>query len=83
MKALRVVKWALFGLAALLLGRGVLSLAGVGVSVPASIGIIGGADGPTAIYVTGKPAFAWWLVAGLVCVAAALVLHLVCKHKQK
>lgn len=83
MKALNVVKWTLFGLAALLLGRGVLSLAGVGVAQASSIGIIGGADGPTAIFVTGKTNPILWLVAGVVCAATALVLHLAYKHKQK
>ena len=48
----------------------------------ASIGIIGGADGPTAVFVTGNPA---WLIAAVVVVvvvvggAAALYL----RHKNK
>ena len=83
MRALNVVKWTLLGASVLLLGRGVLSLAGVGVAEASSIGIIGGADGPTAIFVTGKTNPALWLVAGVVCVATALALHLVYKHKQK
>lgn len=49
----------------------------------ASIGIIGGADGPTAVFVSGNPA---WLIAAIVSVVvviaggvAALYLH----HKNK
>ena len=49
----------------------------------ASIGIIGGADGPTAVFVTGNPA--WLIAAAVVAVvvgvggAVALYLH----HKNK
>ena len=49
----------------------------------ASIGIIGGADGPTAVFVTGNPA--WLIAAAVVAVVvvvgggAALYLH----HKNK
>ncbi len=50
----------------------------------ASIGVIGGADGPTAVFVTGSPA---WLMAAAVVVvvvivgaAAALYLHNKNKH---
>jgi len=49
----------------------------------ASVGIIGGADGPTAVFVTGSPV---WLIAAIVVAlvvvvggAAALYLH----HKNK
>ena len=50
----------------------------------ASIGIIGGADGPTAVFVTGSPA---WLIAAAALAAvvvagaaAALYLHNKNKH---
>ena len=40
-----------------------------------SIGIIGGADGPTAIFVTGEPAlFAWF--AGISLAIAGLLIFL-------
>lgn len=46
-----------------------------GVALPASVGIIGGADGPTVIYITGS--FSPWLavaaVLGLAALAAALI----------
>ena len=50
----------------------------------ASIGIIGGADGPTAVFVTGSPA--WLIAAAALAVvvvagaAAALYLHNKNKH---
>ena len=49
----------------------------------ASIGIIGGADGPTAVFVTGSPL---WLIAALaaaaVIVGGAVALYLYNKNKQ-
>ena len=54
-----------------------------GMKEAASIGIIGGADGPTAVFVTGNPA--WLIAAAVVAVvvvvggAVALYLH----HKNK
>ena len=50
-----------------------------------SIGIIGGADGPTAVYVTSKPSL--WMVA-FFCITAVIsvtsvVLGLVSLHKAK
>ena len=46
----------------------------------ASIGIIGGADGPTAIFVTGN----WWtLPLGLAVIAAAVVLVVVLLKKRR
>jgi len=50
----------------------------------ASIGIIGGADGPTAVFVTGSPA---WLIAAaalavVVVAGAAAALYLHNKNKQ-
>ncbi len=43
----------------------------------ASVGIIGGADGPTAIFVTGDPGALWVAagVGGLVILAAALIIN--------
>ena len=49
-----------------------------------TIGIIGGADGPTAIFITGKPS-AWevlLLAAGIAAVVAGVVF-LVRKHRKK
>ena len=40
-----------------------------------SIGIIGGADGPTAIFVTGNPLPMILAAAGLVIAAIVLVCH--------
>ena len=50
-----------------LLVRGILwclapALANAGA---ASVGIIGGADGPTAIFVTSEPGFPWGVFAGI------------------
>lgn len=40
-----------------------------------SIGIIGGADGPTAVFVTGR--FPWEIaVLGLLCIGAAIWLYM-------
>ena len=49
-----------------------------------SVGIIGGADGPTAVFVTGSPA---WLIAAaalavVVVAGAAAALYLHNKNKQ-
>ena len=51
------------------------------VSLPAaSIGIIGGADGPTAIFVTGN----WWILPlGLAAITAAVVLVVVLLKKRR
>ena len=49
-----------------------------------TVGIIGGADGPTAIFITGKPS-AWevlLLAAGIAAVVAGVVF-LVRKHRKK
>ena len=45
-----------------------------------SIGIIGGADGPTAVFVSGPPI---WLIAAGVAVAAALIVGIVLYVKKK
>ena len=47
----------------------------------ASIGIIGGADGPTAIFVTGR--FPWYLPVLIVAGIAALVGLLIWYFKKK
>ena len=41
----------------------------------ASIGIIGGADGPTSILVSTSPAPVWWII-GAVALAAAVIFLL-------
>ena len=48
----------------------------------ASIGIIGGADGPTAVFITGNPA--WYLIIRLAVIALGVVGYLCllrCKKK--
>ena len=47
----------------------------------ASIGIIGGSDGPTAIFVTGR--FSWYLPVLIVAGIAALVGLLIWYFKKK
>ena len=46
----------------------------------ASIGIIGGADGPTAVFVSGPPI---WMVAAGVVVAAAIVTGIILYIKKR
>ena len=50
-----------------------------------SIGIIGGADGPTAVFVSGDPMGLILTVAGIVAAAALLVTGIVLwmRHKNK
>ena len=47
-----------------------------------SIGIIGGADGPTAILIAG-PDLSAYLICGVVLAAAAAVWFIICKRKKK
>ncbi|MBQ8917613.1 MAG: sodium ion-translocating decarboxylase subunit beta, partial [Oscillospiraceae bacterium] len=54
-----------------------------GMKEAASIGIIGGADGPTAVFVTGNPA---WLIAAAVVAVVVLLggaVDLYLHHKNK
>jgi len=44
-----------------------------------SVGIIGGADGPTAVFVTGPSL--WWAVPAAAVVILAIVL--ICRHRHK
>ncbi len=44
-----------------------------------SVGIIGGADGPTAIFVTGPSL--WWLIPAAAVVILAIVL--IFRHRHK
>lgn len=46
-----------------------------------SIGIIGGSDGPTAIFVTGSPVAA--IVLAVAVVAAVVTIVLIIKKKRK
>jgi len=47
-----------------------------------SVGIIGGADGPTAIFVAVSPD--WWIYAlGATVIAAAAIALIICKKKRK
>ena len=48
----------------------------------ASIGIIGGADGPTAIFVT-SPTWTHWVVPALILVLGIYGFRRLCKCKQK
>ena len=43
---------------------------------PASVAVIGGADGPTSIFVAGKLGHAWGLYAAAVLLLLALTVHL-------
>ena len=47
----------------------------------ACIGIIGGADGPTAIFVTGG--FPWLLLAAAVAAAVGIAALLIWRHSKK
>jgi len=47
-----------------------------------SVGIIGGADGPTAIYVSGEPLI-WGIAAAAVILAAVGVVVYLCRRKKK
>lgn len=48
-----------------------------------SIGIIGGADGPTAIFVTGPAPVLWLKILLAAAIAAIGILFLVCRNKKK
>ena len=54
-------------------------------STQATIGIIGGADGPTAIFIAGPALGRLWVLAGAVLLAAAAVVWLIihCRKKKK
>lgn len=58
----------------------VTMLAGCGNQDEASVGIIGGADGPTAIFVAGKPS---WLGIILGIVIGLLVVAMIIHHIKK
>ena len=47
-----------------------------------SIGVIGGADGPTEILITGEPALPWRLLLALGGCIVLTVLGLVLSHRQ-
>ncbi len=49
----------------------------------ASIGIIGGADGPTAIYLTSSFGDFSWAIFGGLLIVAGLVLFCVIKNKKR
>lgn len=48
-----------------------------------TVGIIGGADGPTAIFLTGKAGFGWFNLFGLILVALLLILNIIYAVKIK
>lgn len=47
-----------------------------------SIGIIGGADGPTAIFVTSKPNLMLYIAAALLVIAAGVLVVYIVKKKK-
>lgn len=48
----------------------------------ASIGIIGGADGPTSVFISGSP-ITWVISAAALAAAIALAVFLIRKKKKK
>lgn len=67
---------------AMLSAFGLLFLAGCQES--SSIGIIGGADGPTAIFVASAPLPAWiWALAAVGVAAVAIIVVLLIKKRNK
>lgn len=58
-----------------------LWLLGVGLPSGSSIGIIGGADGSTAIFVTGS--FPWGLLLALFCCIASVVLGIIMSRRPE
>ncbi len=48
---------------------------------PADIGIIGGADGPTAIFIAAGPSVWIWVGLGLLAAAAGYLIYRKKKHK--
>ncbi len=74
-------KWAWLGLALTVAIFGAIVYMGMR-SVP-SVGIIGGADGPTAIFLTGPEKGVNWLEVGLLLAAGALVIWLIIRENKK
>ena len=74
---------AVFVAAVLMLPPLFLSLWMLGVGLPSgtSIGTIGGADGPTAIFVTGS--FPWGLLTGLCGCIALVVLGIIMSRRPE
>ena len=67
---------------AMLSACGLLFLAGCQES--SSIGIIGGADGPTSIIVSSVPASGWiWALAAGVIAVAAVLITVIIRRKRK
>lgn len=58
-----------------------LWLLGIGLPSGSSIGTIGGADGPTAIFVTGS--FPWGLLLALFCCIALVVLGIIMSRRPE
>ena len=48
-----------------------------------TVGMIGGADGPTAIYLTGKVGFGWLNLFGLILVVLLLIPNMIYAVKTK
>ena len=50
----------------------------------ASVGVIGGADGPTAVFVAASPGPGWmWIVRAVVLAAVITAIVLVCRARRK
>lgn len=47
-----------------------------------SISIIGGADGPTAVFLTGKSALLWWLLPVVMLILAVSAVILILKKER-
>ncbi|MPM75851.1 hypothetical protein SDC9_122845 [bioreactor metagenome] len=76
---------ALSALTPMIIKRFILAHANVTLSKgeASSIGIIGGADGPTAIYVTSSPVYQYMPFLFGLAAAAGIILHFWIKRKTK
>ena len=63
----------------LMITAAMLMLSGCAQSV--SVGVIGGADGPTAVFVTAAPF--WWVPFVLIAAAIAAVVIVIARRKKK
>lgn len=55
---------------------------GLNKSMSATIGIIGGADGPTSIFIAGNLGTPWGIYFGTVVVVAVTIIYFIKKHKK-
>lgn len=66
----------------MLLGCVIPQLFNMQMNVSASVGVIGGADGPTSIFVAGKIGTPWGLYIATAVVIIATIIYIVKKHKK-